>query len=112
MGIVRYLRWRFSPQGRAAYKSYAQGRAEARQLARPPRYNSRKARAARAQAAIERSRQAPRMTPSRVTDLWTDGRTRVTDFDTRSGRKVRVHETRPRAKDRDGLRPRQRRVRG
>jgi hypothetical protein len=88
MGIVRYIRWRLSPQGREAYKSYAQGRAEADRLARPP---------------------VPRMSPSRTTDLWPDGRTRVTDFDP-SGRKTRVHEVRVRPKGRDGLRPRQRRT--
>jgi hypothetical protein len=75
-----------------------------------PPYNSRRARQARADAALRRVREAPRMVPSQVTDLWSDGRKRVTDFDTRTGRKTRVHETRPRAKDRDGMRPRQRRT--
>lgn len=105
-----YVRWRLGPQGRAAYRSYAQGRSEAGRLARVPRYNSRKARSARAEAAVERSRQAPCMVPSQVTDLWADGRKRVTDYDTRTGRKTRVHETRLRARGRDGLRPGQRRA--
>jgi hypothetical protein len=51
------------------------------------------------------------MRVTRVTDLWGDGRTRVTDVDYRTGRKTRVHETRNRSKDADGLRPRQRRTR-
>jgi hypothetical protein len=48
---------------------------------------------------------------AQATDIWADGRRRVTDFDARTGRKARVHETRPRAKGPDGLRPGQRRAR-
>jgi hypothetical protein len=63
-----------------------------------------------AEAAVRRARQAPRMVPSQVTSHWSDGRTRVTDFDIRTGLKTRTHETRSRAKGRDGLRPGQRRA--
>jgi hypothetical protein len=111
MGIFQYVRWRLSPQGRSVYQSYAKRqRTLSPAPARAPRYNSRKARTARRDAAIERNRQAPRMVPNQVTSHWPDGRTRVTDFDTRTGRKVRTHETRSRAKDSDGMRPRQRRT--
>lgn len=47
--------------------------------------------------------------PAQVTSLWDDGRTRVTDY-APDGRKVRVHETRVRGRDRDGQRPRQARA--
>lgn len=90
---------------RAFWAERARVRALRRSGAIPPRYNSRRARDARRDAAIERSRQAPRMVPAQVTSRWDDGRTRVTDFDTRTGRKDRVHETRSRAKGRDGMRP-------
>lgn len=36
MEIARYVRWRLGPQGRAAYKGYAQGRAEAAALSAAP----------------------------------------------------------------------------
>lgn len=124
-----YARWRRSPAGREAYRAYAQGRKAVDQATRRlgfwarkrearaqrrehPRYNSRRARQARADAALRRVREAPLMVPSQVIDLWSDGRSRVTDFDVRTGRKTRVHETRSRARNADGMRPRQSRVRG
>jgi hypothetical protein len=128
MSIIGYVRWRRSPAGREAYRAYAQGRKAVDQAARTagfwarkrearayrrehPPYNSRRARQARADAALRRAREAPLMVPSQVTDQWSDGRQRVTDYDTRTGRKIRVHTTRSRARDADGMRPRQHRTR-
>ncbi len=36
MGIVRYVRWRLSPQGRTAYRSYALTREPQRTLSAAP----------------------------------------------------------------------------
>jgi len=76
----------------------------------PPRYHSRKAANARRDAALARLHAMPPVRPTQTIDRWADGRTRVTDFDNRTGRKTRVREVRVRAKGRDGLRPRQRRA--
>jgi hypothetical protein len=112
-----YLLWRLTPPGRAAYRAYVNyqrqgpwatpGPAPRTRQRREPAYHSRRARRARADAAVQATRQPSPLRVTRVTEIYRGGRRRVLDYGP-DGQVARVHSTRSRAKDGLGRRPRAR----
>jgi hypothetical protein len=102
---LAHLRWRFSPQGREAYRAYAQGRAEVARLTEPglqPATRARRGdwtarerrqRGARHRAGIpaanERARAQTRAATAETGADWPDGRWERTRWE--NGRPARTY---------------------